>query len=97
MRGMTWYYVTLHGFTRDKAKDIRLKKLRELLAFARRIGIDYVVFENFCSEEACKVRSQSSNRRITRFAMKQLLQHGLLIALKTRINTNTNRPEEDNT
>jgi len=44
--------VTLHGFTRNKAKDIRLKKLRELLAFARRIGVDYVVFENFCSEEA---------------------------------------------
>ncbi|RLE54220.1 MAG: hypothetical protein DRJ40_11455 [Thermoprotei archaeon] len=75
--------VTLHGFPRDKARDIRLKKLKELLSYARRIGVDYIVFENlFEVKKRSRVRSPSGNRKITRFAKKQLLQHGLLMSLK---------------
>ena len=75
--------VTLHGFPRDKARDIRLRKLKELLSYARRIGVDYVVFENLLAvKKRSKVSSPSGNRRITRFAKKQLLQHGLLMTLK---------------
>ncbi len=75
--------VTLHGFPRDKARDTRLKKLKELLGYARRIGVDYVVFENlFEVKKRSKVRPPSGNRKITRFAKKQLLQHGLLMTLK---------------
>ena len=37
---------TLHGFLKDKARDIRLKKLKELLSYARRVGVDYVAFED---------------------------------------------------
>ena len=75
--------VTLHGFPRDKARDTRLKKLKELLSYARRIGVDYVAFENlFAVKKRSKVGSPSGNRRITRFAKKQLLQHGLLMTLK---------------
>ncbi len=74
---------TLHGFPRDKARDIRLKKLKELPSYARRIGVDYVVFENlFEVRKRGKVRSPSGNRKISRFAKKQLLQHGLLMTLK---------------
>ena len=80
----TWFpEITLHGFPRDKARDIRLKKLKELLSYARRIGVDYVAFENlFIVKKRGKVRSPSGNRKITRFAKKQLLQHGLLMTLK---------------
>lgn len=75
--------VTLHGFPRDKARDIRLKRLKELLRYASRIGVNYVVFENlFNVKRRGKVRSPSGNRRIARFARKELLQHGLLMALK---------------
>jgi len=74
---------TLHGFPRDKSRDIRLKKLKELLGYARRIGVDYVVFENlFKVKKHGKVRSPSGNRKIMKFAKKQLLQHGLLMTLK---------------
>jgi len=74
---------TLHGFPRDKSRDIRLKKLKELLSYARGIGVDYVVFENlFNVKKRSKVRSPSGNRKVTRFAKKQLLQHGLLMTLK---------------
>jgi len=75
--------LTLHGFPREKARDTRLKKLKELLSYARRIGVDYVAFENlFVMKKRGKVSSPSGNRKITRFAKKQLLQHGLLMTLK---------------
>lgn len=75
--------MTLHGFPRDKARDTRLKKLKELLSYARRIGVDYIAFENLLVvKKRSKVRSPSGNRKITRFAKKQLLQHGLLMMLK---------------
>lgn len=80
----TWFpEVTQHGFHRDKARDARLKRLKELLSYARRIGVDYVAFENlFVVKKRSKVWSPSGNRKITRFAKKQLLQHGLLMTLK---------------
>ncbi len=80
----TWFpEVTLHGFRRDKARDNRLKKLKELLSYARRIGVDYVAFENlFVVKRRGKVKSPSENRRIARFAKRELLQHGVIMALK---------------
>ncbi len=75
--------VTQHGFPREKAKDVRLKKLKELLSYARRIGVDYIVFENLLMvKRRSRVLTPSGNRRITRFAKRQLLQHGLIMALK---------------
>jgi len=83
MRTAWFPEVTLHGFPRDRARDIRLKRLKELLSYARRIGVDYVAFENlFEVKKRGKVWSPSGNRKITRFAKKQLLQHGLLMVLK---------------
>jgi IS605 OrfB family transposase len=75
--------VTLHGFPKNRARDIRLKSLKELLRYARNIGVDYVVFENlFIIKKRGKTYSPSGNRKITRFAKKQLLQHGLVMAVK---------------
>jgi len=68
---------------REKARDIRLKKLKELLRYARRIGVDYVVFEDlFRVRKRGRTRSPSGNRKIARFTKRQLLQHGVVMVLK---------------
>jgi len=42
-----WYSGTVsHGFPREKAKWIRLNALARALKWCRRIGVDYVVFED---------------------------------------------------
>mgnify|MGYP001773136858 CR=1 FL=1 len=75
--------VTLHGFPRNKAKDIRLRSLKELLKYARNIGVDYVVFENlFIIKKRGRVRSPSGNRRIAHFAKRQLLMHGIIASMR---------------
>ena len=83
MRTAWFPELTLHGFPKENARDTRLKKLKELLSYAGRIGVDYVAFENlFEVKKRGKVWSPSGNRKVTRFAKKQLLQHGLLMTLK---------------
>ena len=75
--------VTQHGFPKKKARDIRLKKLKGLLSYAMRIGADCVTFEDlFKVKRRGKVRSPSGNRKISRFAKRELLQHGVIMALK---------------
>ncbi len=60
-----------------------MKKLKKLLSYARRIGVDHIAFENLLvTKKRGKVRSPRGNRKMTRFAKKQLLQHGLVMALK---------------
>ena len=56
--------VTLHGFPRNKARDVRLKNLKRLLEYARRIGVDYVVYENLLAvKKRSKVISLSGNSK----------------------------------
>jgi len=75
--------VVRHGFPRNKARDVRLKMLKKMLVFARNIGVDYVAFENlFLIRKRSKVSSPSGNRKIARFAKRQLLTHGIVMALK---------------
>lgn len=43
-----WYSETVsHGFPRDKAKWIRLNALSDALKWCKRIGVDYIVFEDY--------------------------------------------------
>ena len=43
-----WYSeVVSHGFPKDKAMVLRLNALSQALNFLSRIGVDYVVFEDF--------------------------------------------------
>jgi len=57
--------------------------LKKMLVFARNIGVDYVAFENlFLIRKRSKVSSLSGNRKIARFAKRQLLTHGIVMALK---------------
>jgi len=79
-----WFsQIVRHGFPKNKARDIRLKSLKKLLLFARTIGVDYVVFENLLLvKKRSRTPSPLGNRKITLFAKKQLLIHGIVMALK---------------
>ena len=85
----TWWYsdVTRPGFPKDKAKALRLNALSESLSFLSRVGVDYVVFEDlFLVKRRKFTTSMSGNRKITRFAKKQLLIHGVIKALRLGFN-----------
>jgi len=85
----TWWYseVVSHGFPKEKARALRLNALSESLNSLSRIGVDYVVFEDlFLVKKRKFTRSRSGNRKITRFAKKQLLIHGVIKALRLGFN-----------
>jgi hypothetical protein len=85
----TWWYpdVTRPGFPKGKAMALRLNALSQALNFLSRIGVDYVVFEDlFLVKRRKFTRSRSGNRKITRFAKKQLLIHGVIKALRLGFN-----------
>jgi hypothetical protein len=79
--------VVSHGFPKDKAKALRLNVLSESLIFLSRVGVDYVVFEDlFLVKRRRFTRSRSGNRKITRFANRQLLVHGVIKSLRLGFN-----------
>ena len=79
-----WYSeVISHGFPKEKAKWLRLSALSEALKWCRRIGVDYMVFEDLTRVKAKRfTNSPYANRKIARFPKKQLLVHGVINALK---------------
>ena len=79
-----WYSETVsHGFPRDKAKQARLSVLSDALMWCRRIGVDYVVFEDLTRIRYRRFTSNPYvNRKITKFPKKQILVHGVIKALK---------------
>jgi len=79
--------VTRPGFPKGKAMALRLNALSQALSFLSRIGVDYVVFEDlFLVKRRKFTTSKSGNRKITRFAKKQLLTHGVIKALRLGFN-----------
>ncbi len=51
--------------------------------WCRRIGVDYIVFEDLSRIKTRKFTDNPCvNRRIARFPKKQILQHGVIKALK---------------
>ena len=85
----TWWYsdVTRPGFPKGKAMALRLNALSESLNFLSRVGVDYVVFEDlFLVKKRKFTRSKSGNRKVSRFAKKQLLTHGVIKALRLGFN-----------
>ena len=75
--------VTSHGFPRNKAKARRLEALAKLLEYAYYHGVGIVVFENLLAIKHRKyVRSPTANRKIARFAKRELLQHAIISAMK---------------
>ena len=85
----TWWYsdVTRPGFPKGKARALRLNALSESLNFLSRIGVDYVAFEDlFLVKKRKFTRSKRGNRKVSRFAKKQLLIHGVIKALRLGFN-----------
>lgn len=85
----TWWYceATRPGFPKEKAKALRLNALSQALRFLSRVGVDYVVFEDlFLVKRRKFTRSKKSNRRVSRFAKKQMLTHGVIKALRLGFN-----------
>jgi len=81
----TWWYsdVTRPGFPKGKAMALRLNALSQALNFLSRVGVDYVVFEDlFLVKRRKFTMSRSGNRKVSRFAKKQLLIHGVVKALR---------------
>jgi len=85
----TWRYsdVTRPGFPKGKAIALRLNALSQALIFLSRIGVDYVAFEDlFLVKRRKFTRSKSGNRKVSRFAKRQLLIHGVIKALRLGFN-----------
>ena len=85
----TWWYTEAvsHGYPKEKAKALRLNALSQALKFLARIGVDYVVFEDlFVIKRRKFTKSKKGNRKISKFAKKQLLTHGVIKALKLGFN-----------
>ncbi len=79
-----WYSeVVSHGFPREKAKLTRINALANALKWCRRIGVNYVVFEDLTKIKTRRFTSNpSANLKITRFPKKQMIRHGVIKALK---------------
>ncbi|MGC9112885.1 hypothetical protein [Acidilobus sp.] len=85
----TWWYseAVSHGFPEERAKALRLNAMSRALAFLARIGVDYVTFEDlFLVKGRRFTGSRSANRKITRFAKRQMLTHGVIKALRLGFN-----------
>ena len=81
----TWRYsdVTRPGFPKGKAMALRLNALSQALIFLSWIGVDYVIFEDlFLVKKRKFTRSKSGNRKVSRFAKRQLIIHGVIKALR---------------
>lgn len=79
-----WYSeVVSHGFSKEKARWVRLNALSGALKLCRRVGANYVVLEDLTRIKDRKFTSNpTANRKIAEFPKKQLLKHGVLKALK---------------
>jgi IS605 OrfB family transposase len=72
-----------HGFSRRRARARRLEALSKLLEYARDHNVGVVVFEDlFKVKRRRSVKSRKANRKISKFAKRELLQHGMVMALK---------------
>jgi len=72
-----------HGFSRGRARARRLEALSKLLEYARDHNVGVVVFEDLFKVRRRRfVKSRKANRKISKFAKRKLLQHGVVMALR---------------
>jgi len=69
-----FHEVTSPGFSKKKAEDIRRKALAELVEYAYRHGVTDYVAEKLAKPRS-KTHSKTANRKITRFALRQYINH----------------------
>jgi len=78
-----FHEVTSQGFPRNKAKYIRLNAIARLLDYAYHHGVRYVCFENLDVIKKKKfTKSKKANRKITKFAKRQILSHAVIRAMR---------------
>ncbi|MEM0341534.1 MAG: hypothetical protein QW387_02190 [Desulfurococcus sp.] len=74
---------TRPGFPREKAGYLRLNALGQAIKYVARIGADYVAFENLYEVKRKRfTENPTANRKISKFAKRQLLLHGILRSLR---------------
>jgi len=74
---------TSHGYQRSKAKAKRLEALAKLLKYAYHHSVGTVVFENLLIIKKRRyTESRYANRRIAKFAKRELLRYGVVMAMK---------------
>jgi len=75
--------VTQQGFPKEKAKDIRLKALSELIDYACYHDAEYFVFEKLGKIKRKKTsNNRNVNRKLSKFSKKQLLAHAKVMVAK---------------
>ncbi|NON62078.1 hypothetical protein [Acidianus sp. RZ1] len=79
--------VVSHGYPAERSREERLRAISEALDFASSVGVDYVVFEDLFNIRRRRFgKSRSGNRRISRFAKRDLLSHGVIKSLRMGFN-----------
>lgn len=74
--------VTLAGFSKSKARDLRLKALSELIDYACHHNVKYFVFEKIRKISRRKMKTRSASRKVSRFAYAELLEHAKVMVEK---------------
>ena len=75
--------VTSHGYPRSKARAKRLEALAKLLKYAYYHNVGTVVFEDLLViKQRRYVGNPIANRKITKFAKRELLQYGIVMSMK---------------
>ncbi|MEM0027652.1 MAG: hypothetical protein QXT53_07865 [Ignisphaera sp.] len=83
MKSLCYSEITSPGFPRNKARWLRLNALSNALKWCRGIGVDYVVFEDLAKiKHRSFVESSYANRKIARFAKRELIRHGIIKTLR---------------
>ena len=74
---------TSPGFPREKARELRVRALAKLLRYCYTHGVGTVVFENLYDVRKRRfTKSKTANRKISRFAKRELLHYAIVMSLK---------------
>jgi len=70
------------GYPKEKARDTRLKALAELIDYAVAHGARIFVFERMGKKNKKDTGSKTGNRKLSRFAARELLSHAEIMVKK---------------
>lgn len=78
-----FHEVSTHGYPRNKAKNLRLQALAKLLDYAWNHVVSVVLYENLPLIKSRGYNSsRAGNRKISRFARRELIDYGVSMALR---------------
>lgn len=83
MKSVEFPEVTSHGFPAKLSTQRRLQALSHLIRLAKLVEATHVVFENLFEVKKRRfTKNPNANRKISKFAKRQLLLHGVLKSLR---------------